>query len=84
MSRDQRQKVLDWPAGERPTAEEPPWARFDYMKLRETLEAIVSGMEAAAQQIESSPPSEPQPESNLRQVASDDQPMALPGFLPDQ
>ena len=84
MSRDQRQKVLDWPAGELATAEMPPWAWFDYNKLRETLEAIVQGMEAAAQQIEGSPPSEPAARQHSPTSGLDDQPMALPGFLPDQ
>jgi hypothetical protein len=63
MSRDQRQKVLDWEAGELATADMPPWASFDYNKFRETLEAIVSGMESAAQHIERSPPSEPELDS---------------------
>jgi hypothetical protein len=51
MSRDQRHKVLDFAAGELATADMPPWASFDYNKLRETLEAIVQGMEAAAQHV---------------------------------
>lgn len=63
MSRDQRQKVLDWEAGELATADMPPWASFDYNKLRETLEAIVSGMESAGEHIERSPPSEPELDS---------------------
>jgi hypothetical protein len=84
MSRDQRQESLDWPAGELATAEMPPWASFDYNKLRETLEAIVSGMEAAVQHVERSPASGPQLDSAVQQVASDDQPMAQPGFLRDQ
>ena len=84
MSRDQCHKVLDWPAGELATAEMPPWAWFDYNKLRETLEAIVQGMEAAAQQIDCSPPLEPELDSTLRRAASGDQPMALLDFLPDQ
>jgi hypothetical protein len=84
MSRDQRHKVLDFAAGELATADMPPWASFDYTRLRETLEVIVQGMEAAAQHVEGSPPSEPELDSTLLQIASDDQPMALPSFLPDQ
>jgi hypothetical protein len=83
MSRDQRHKVLYFAAGELATADMPPWASFDYNRLRETLEVIVQGMEAAAQHIEGSPPSEPQLDGTLQPAASDDQPMALPGFLPD-
>jgi hypothetical protein len=84
MSRDQRHKVLDFAAGELATADMPPWASFDYNKLRETLEAIVQGMEAAAQHVEGSPPSEPLLDGTLPQMASDDQTMALPGSLPDR
>jgi hypothetical protein len=57
MSRDEPEKVVGWPDGKSATVEEP-WAWFNYMKLRETLELIVSGMEATTAQTEDS---EPQP-----------------------
>jgi hypothetical protein len=67
MSRGERQKLLDWAAGEPVAGDAPPWVSFDYLKLRETLEAIVSGM-AAATQIEGEPPIELQPESDFRRL----------------
>ena len=48
------------------------WARFDYLKLRETLEAIVSAMETTAK--EDQPASEAEPASTLRLVVSNDRP----------
>jgi hypothetical protein len=55
------QSVLDWTDREQPRADGPAWAALGYMKLRETLETIVAGMEAAAQGIDSTPPAEPVP-----------------------
>jgi hypothetical protein len=79
MSRSERQTVLDWAAGSLAMGDAPPWASFDYMKLRETLEAIVSGMEAATQS-EVPPPLEPQPESNLEPVTIAEPDSAEPGI----
>ena len=51
MSRNKNHKAaLDWAPGEPPSGEECYWARFDYLKLRETLEAIVSAMETTAKE----------------------------------
>ena len=47
MTKAELQKVLDWTYDKLATGAEPPWAWYQYMKLRETLEAIISGMEAA-------------------------------------
>jgi hypothetical protein len=63
--------ALDWAVGA-PSADDTLWARFDYYKLRETLETIVSAMEATAQA--ESPRSEPEADSTLRLVVSSDQP----------
>jgi len=63
--------TLDW-AENPPLADDTLWARFDYFKLRETLETIVSAMEATAQ-LES-PPSEPEADGTLRLVVSNDRP----------
>jgi hypothetical protein len=60
MSRDEPEKVVGRPDGKSATAEEP-WAWFNYMKLRETLELIVSGMEATTAQKRDAAGSEPQP-----------------------
>jgi hypothetical protein len=73
MSRNKNHKAaLDWPPGERSPGDEWYWARFDYLKLRETLEAVVSAMEATAK--EDAPASEPEPGSTLRLVVSNDRP----------
>ena len=72
MSRkDVQYAGLDWAAGLSPTTDDPSWAKFDYLKLRETLEAIVAAMEAAAQPIEAQ--SEREPKSTLRLVVSNDE-----------
>ena len=72
MSRNPVQNAtLNW-AESPPLADDTLWARFDYFKLRETLETIVSAMEATAQA--ESPPSEPDAGSTLRLVVSSDQP----------
>ena len=73
MSRNKNHKAaLDWAEGETPSGEECFWARFDYLKLRETLEAIVSAMETTAK--EDQPASEAEPTSALRLVVSNDRP----------
>ena len=72
MSRNPVQNAaLDW-AENPPLADDTLWARFDYFKLRETLETIVSAMEVTAQA--DPPPSEPDTDSTLRLVVSNDQP----------
>jgi hypothetical protein len=38
------QKVRDWAHSKLATGDEPPWAWYQYMKLQETLDAIISGM----------------------------------------
>jgi hypothetical protein len=74
MSRNDVQKaVFDWAEGKSPSGDDSPWAKFDYLKLRETLEAIVLCMEAATHQMDSSP-MELQPEAAPRLVVSNDQP----------
>ncbi|MGH6825314.1 hypothetical protein [Methyloceanibacter sp.] len=73
MSRNNNHKAAsDWPPGERSPGEDCYWARFDYLKLRETLEAIVSAMEATAKDDQPAPV--PEPESTLRLVVSNDRP----------
>ena len=71
MSRNKNHKAaFDGSPGE--TGEACYWARFDYLKLRETLEAIVSTLETRAK--EDSPASEAEPASTLRLVVSNDRP----------
>lgn len=74
MTKAELQRVLDWTNEKLATGEEPPWAWYQYMKLRETLEAILLGMEASMPQTESSPPSEPHSGTHLRLVGSTDWP----------
>jgi hypothetical protein len=73
MTRAELQKVLNWANEKLATGTEPPWAWYQYMKLREALEAIMSGMEATMLQMESSPQSEVPLGSGLRLVASNTQ-----------
>jgi hypothetical protein len=74
---DLQNTLLDRAEGKLPSDDDSPWAKFDYLKLRETLEAIISCMEATTQQTESPPDSSPmksQPETTARLVISNDQP----------
>ena len=80
MSRNPIQNAaLDWAEGA-PSGDDTLWARFDYFKLRETLETIVSAMEAT--QVDS-PPSEPEADGTLRLVVSNDQPEKGEDSSPD-
>ena len=70
MTREELEKVRSWAASKLSTGEEPPWAWDHYMKLRETLDAILAGM--AQTTPLGSPQSEQHPESPLRLVACTD------------
>jgi hypothetical protein len=72
--KDGQNAALDWAESTSPVGDDSPFAKFDYLKLRETLEAIVAAMEAAAQPMEP-PPSEQEPGSTLRLVVSNDDPV---------
>ncbi len=65
------QKVRDWADAKLATGEEPPWAWYQYMKLRETLDAILGGIDATT--TVSSPQSPEHPGAHLRLVDSTDQ-----------
>jgi hypothetical protein len=75
MSRREVQKRA-FDSAEAQLPAEAQWAKFDYLKLRETLEAIVSSMEATAQDIDS-PQTEGEPDSTLRLVVSNDVPLPV-------
>ena len=80
MSRNPIQNTaLNW-AESASSADDTLWDRFDYFKLRETLETIVSAMEAM--QVDS-PPSEPEADGTLRLVVSNDRPEKGEHSLPD-
>ena len=69
MNRDNLERVRAWADDKLAMGEEPPWAWYQYMKLRETLDAILAGM-AATQPMEISQGLASQSENRLRLVAS--------------
>ncbi len=74
MNKDELQKVRDWADARIATGEEPPWAWFQFMKLRETLDQVLEGMTASAVKTESSPGSAVLPESGPRLAVSNTRP----------
>lgn len=72
MSRKGQKVALDWDAPNLSAGEEPAWASFDYLKLRETLETIVAAMEASAQDVAEDADSPPA--AKLQLVVSNDEP----------
>ncbi len=81
------ERVLAWANEKLAAGQEPPWAWYQYMKLRETLEAILAGMDAVT--TEGSPQSAEHLEKHLRLVADTDpqdsaprRPAGLPTRLP--
>ncbi len=65
---DDLQRIREWANAKLATGEEPPWAWYQYMKLREALDAILSGMAAVTK--ESSPQSGQHQETHLRLVVA--------------
>ena len=63
------ERVRDWAQGKIQGGNEPPWAWYQYMKLIETVDAILAGM-AATVTMESSPQSASHPGAHLRLVNS--------------
>lgn len=70
MKRDELQNTLDWAKEKLASGQEPPWAWYQYMKLRETLEAIMDGMDATTESLQQS---EQHPGRHLRLVETIDQ-----------
>ncbi len=66
MGRDELQKMRDWADGKIAGRQEPPWVWFQYMKLRETLDALLAGMDCVT--TESSLQSAEQSETYMRLV----------------
>ena len=54
--KEQLEQVRAWAQDKLAAGQEPPWAWYQYMKLRETLDAILDGMDATT--TENSPQSE--------------------------
>jgi hypothetical protein len=46
MTRTEIAKMRIWADDKIAAGQEPPWAWYQYMKLRETLDAILAGMDA--------------------------------------
>lgn len=76
MTRAEIEKMRAWASAKITTGNEPPWAWYQYMKLRETLDAILAGMDAVEVVTlpADSPGSEQHPGSgHLRLVQTDPQ-----------
>ena len=69
--RKELEKIREWADSKIASGSEPPWAWYQYMKLRETVDAILGGM-AVTRQTASLPGSESQSESGLRLAAAID------------
>lgn len=85
LMRDELERVREWAQAKLATGEEPPWAWYQYMKLRETLDAILAGMDSVT--TESSQQLAQQPETHLRLVDStgpQDSARRRPAGLPTQ
>lgn len=87
VTRADVEKMLAWAKEKIAAGQEPPWAWYQYMKLRETLEAILGGMSVTT--TESSPQSEQHPGKHLRLVeakhpqdTAPHRPSGLPTRLP--
>jgi hypothetical protein len=68
--RAELEKIREWADSKITSGSEPPWAWFQYMKLRETLDAILGGM--AATTTVNLPPREGHQETGLRLVVCND------------
>lgn len=65
----QLEEIRAWARAKIAGGQEPPWAWFQYMKLIETLDAIL-GSQACAVTMENSPQSESRPSPRLQLVGS--------------
>lgn len=63
------QEVREWAKAKIATGAEPPWAWYQYMKLVETIDAILGGANYVTT-MESSQQSEPHQDARLRLVDS--------------
>ena len=48
MTRAELEQMRKWVDDKLAGGSEPPWAWYQYMKLRETIDAIIAGMDATA------------------------------------
>ena len=70
---DDLKRIRDWAQGKIQGGAEPPWAWYQYMKLIETIDAILDGM-AVVISTENPQQSAEHPESGLQLVDSNYQP----------
>jgi hypothetical protein len=68
MTKADLEQMRAWAHQKIATGTEPPWAWYQYMKLRETLDAILAGMAATTE--DSRQPVEP-PERRLQLVGQE-------------
>lgn len=47
--REELEKIREWADSKIASGSEPPWAWYQYMKLRETVDAILGGIAATLQ-----------------------------------
>jgi hypothetical protein len=66
MTRDELNRIREWAHQKISSGSEPPWAWYQYMKLREALDAILDGM--AVTTTENSRQSHQHPERRLQLV----------------
>ena len=85
--RTELEQIREWANAKIASGQEPPWAWFQYMKLRETLDSILAGMDSVT--TENSQQSVPHQGTHLRLVAETDpqdsashRPVGLPVQLP--
>ena len=85
--KDRLIEIRQWAHEKLQGGSEPPWAWYQYMKLVETADAILAGMEATT--TESSQQLEPHPGTHLRLVettcpqdSTPPRPAGLPVQLP--
>jgi hypothetical protein len=65
-------RVQEWAKEKIAQGSEPPWAWYQYMKLIETIQALMAGMNCTISQTENSPKSAKRPDAHLRLVDSTD------------
>ena len=66
------QSVLDWADKKLATGAEPPWAWYQYAKLREAVEEVIACLEATTPQTESLPQVGTRQAGGLRLVVSNE------------
>lgn len=74
MTADELQRLRNWADAKIATGAEPAWAWYQYMKLREALDAVIGRLECDAIQMEAPFPDAPQIEARPRLIVCNTQP----------